>query len=81
MPRFYFHLRAGDQFIRDDDGQDFADLSAAKLEAISSAREIVAGAIRSGHASVPDAFVIADETAQEIDIVPLAMVLPESLKN
>jgi hypothetical protein len=30
---------------------------------------------------VPDAFVIADETGQEIDIVPLAMVLPESLKN
>jgi hypothetical protein len=81
VPRFYFHLRAGDQFIRDDDGQDLADASAAKLEAISCAREIVAGAIRSGHASVPDAFVIADETGQEIDIVPLAMVLPESLKN
>jgi hypothetical protein len=81
VPRFYFHLRAGDQFIRDDDGQDLADASAAKLEAISCAREIVAGAIRSGHASVPDAFVIADERGQEIDIVPLAMVLPESLKN
>lgn len=81
MARFYFHLRKGNKFIPDDDGEDFADASAAKLEAIASAREILAGAIRSGHASVPDAFVIADEAGQEIDTVPLVMVLPESMKT
>ena len=81
MTRFYFHLRAGDQFILDDEGQDLTNASAARAEAISSAREIVAGAVRSGQVSVPDAFVIADEAGQEIDIVPLATVLPESLKK
>jgi hypothetical protein len=41
--------------IPDEQGQDVPDVSAARREAIQSARELLAGAIRAGQTSVPDA--------------------------
>jgi hypothetical protein len=81
MGRFYFHLRAGDELISDDVGIDLPDLSAAKREAVLSARELLAEAIKSGRQRVPDAFVIADDEGRPLDIVSLAAVLPEPLKK
>jgi hypothetical protein len=81
MGRFYFHIRAGDELTRDEEGIDLPDFSAAKLEALLSARELLAEAIKSGKKRVPDAFVIADEAGQELDTVLLAAVLPEPLKR
>jgi len=79
--RFYFHLRAGDELLRDDEGQDFPDPSVARQEAELAARELLAEAIRSGKGRVPEAFVIADERGREIDVIPLATVLPKPLKK
>ena len=45
MGRFYFHLRADDELIRDDEGIDLPDFSAAQREAIWTARELLADAI------------------------------------
>jgi hypothetical protein len=81
MGHFYFHLRAGDQLISDVEGQELPDVSAARHEAIQSAREILAAAIRAGQANVPEAFVISDEAGRALDTVPLAEVLPEALKK
>ena len=81
MGHFYFHVRAGDHVIPDDQGQDLPDVSAARREAILSARELWVEAIRQGRTSVPDAFVIADEAGLEIDTVPLATVLPKTVKK
>ena len=81
MGRFYFHLQVGDQIVPDDEGKELPDLSAAEHEAILTARELVAEAIKSGRPEVPEAFVIADEEGREIDTVPLAAVLPENLKR
>ena len=36
MGHFYFHLRAGDQLILDDEGLDLPDVSAARREAMQS---------------------------------------------
>jgi hypothetical protein len=47
MSRFYFHLQAGGQVVPDDEGTDLPDLSAAQREAIQSAREMLADAIKS----------------------------------
>ena len=81
MGRFYFHLQARDEIVQDDEGSDFPDLSAARREAVLSARELLAEAIRSGNQKVPDAFVIADEDWRTLDTVLLAAVLPEQLKK
>jgi hypothetical protein len=79
MGRFYFHLRAGDELISDDVGIDLPDLSAAKREAVLSARELLAEAIKSGRQRVPDAFVIADDEGRPLDIVLLGLRAPQHL--
>jgi stage III sporulation protein SpoIIIAA len=81
MGRFYFYLRAGDELIRDDEGVDLPDFSAAQREATLAARELLAEAIMSGRPKVPDALVIVDEVGRTLDAVALAAVLPEPLKT
>jgi hypothetical protein len=80
MGRFYFHVRDGDQLVRDEEGQDLPDTSAALSEAILTARELLANAIKSGKERIPDAIVVADESGQPIETVPIAIVLPKALK-
>jgi hypothetical protein len=45
MPRYYFDVRDGDTFIRDEDGLEFLDLERAKSEAaralVDMARDVV----------------------------------------
>ena len=79
--RFYFHVRAGDRLTLDEEGVDLPDFLAAQREAMLRARELLAEAIRSAKPEVPEAFVIADEAGQELDTVPLAIVLPRPLKK
>jgi hypothetical protein len=82
MGRFYFHLRQGDQLLPDDEGVDLPDFPAAQREALAAARELFAEAIKSGKKTrVPDAIVIADEAGRALDIIPLAALLPEPLKQ
>jgi hypothetical protein len=81
MGRFYFHLRAGDELTPDDEGIDLPNFTAARREAILSARELLVEAIRSDKRKIPDALVIADEDGRTLNIVPLAAVLPEQLKK
>ena len=76
MGRFYFHLRAGDELTSDDEGMDLPDLSAAKREAMRTARELLVEAIKSGKQTVPEAFVIADDEGRALDTISLAAVLP-----
>ena len=81
MRRLYFHLRAGDELLLDDEGQDFPDSLAARQEAELAARELLAEAIRDGKGRVPEAFLIVDECGREIDVVQLATVLPMPLRR
>jgi hypothetical protein len=76
MGRFYFQLRAGDELTSDDEGMDLPDLSAAKREAMLTARELLVEAIKSGKQTVPEAFVIADDEGRALDTISLAAVLP-----
>ena len=80
MGRFYFHLRSGENVVADEEGTDFADVAAARLEALAAARHIVADAIRSGRGIIPEAFVIADSDGLELVTVPLELVLPKPFK-
>jgi hypothetical protein len=79
MPHYYFHLRHGFQLTIDDEGQEFPDEEAARVEALKAVREILADATRrSGDA--PDAMVVADESGSEVASVPFADALPKGLK-
>lgn len=46
MPRYRFHLY-NDEETRDEDGREFPDFDAARIEAIGNARELMAADIRS----------------------------------
>jgi hypothetical protein len=79
MARFYFHLRSADELAQDDEGLELPDLAAAREQAIASAREIVADAIKAGKTKTLRHFVIADENGREILTVPLKDVVPKHL--
>ena len=80
MAIFYFHLKNGDELIVDEEGATLPDLAAARHEALQSAREILAAAIRTGTPSVPEAVVVMDGSGRVVDSLRLAAVLPQPLR-
>jgi hypothetical protein len=71
MARFYFHMRTGERVDRDTDGAEMPNLEAARAEALQSAREILAEAIKAAKSDLLDCLVIADEEGQELATVSL----------
>ena len=74
MPRFYFHLRDGES-IDDPDGIYLPDTRSARLEAIRSARDIMAEDIRRGHLSLASRIEVTDENGEPILAVPFREVV------
>lgn len=80
MPRYYRHIRQGDRHIEDPDGIELPDLDAARAEAITGVRDLLAEAIRKGEDDwLGDAIVIADETGRELMTIPFIEALPPHL--
>jgi hypothetical protein len=77
MTRFYFHMRTGERVDRDTDGAEMPNLEAARAEALQSAREILAEAIKAAKSDLLDCLVIADEEGQELATVSLKDALPK----
>lgn len=78
MPRYFFHVREGSDLNRDGEGQDFADVEAARREAIASVREIMGEKLLHGGALNHRSIEIADETGHVVDVINTRDVL---LKN
>jgi hypothetical protein len=70
MPLFYFHLRNGEELQEDTNGEDFGSLTAAREEAILSAREIMSERVASGKKPNGSRFEIADDTGRHVLTVP-----------
>jgi hypothetical protein len=79
--RFYLHIKAGTEVFQDEEGAELPSVDAARNEAVKTARELLCLAIRAGKATIPEAVVIADETGEPLEVVPLAAVLPEPLRR
>ena len=69
MPRFFFHIRTRDgQFLKDPEGQEFANLQAVEDDAMASAKEILAEGLLAGKPVLTgDAFEIFDEREGDTD--------------
>jgi hypothetical protein len=80
MGIYYFHLKHGDELVMDEEGSNLPDLSAARQEALQSARELLAAAIKSGSGLVPDAIVVTDEHGGTVDSLRLVAVLPPAIR-
>ena len=51
MPRFFLHVRQGQDLILDPEGSELPDLAAAQDEALASLRLLVADRLRSSRSS------------------------------
>ena len=80
MATFYFHLKQGDELVIDEEGSNLPDLTAARHEALQSARELLCSAIRAGASVVPDAIVVVDQEGRTVDSLRLVAVLPPALR-
>jgi hypothetical protein len=69
MPRYFFHVREGSDLNRDAEGQDFADVEAARREAINSVREILGEKLLHGGALNHHSIEIADKTGHVVDVI------------
>jgi hypothetical protein len=80
MPRFYRHIRSGDQLIEDPEGIELPDLKSARAEALYGIRDVLADAIRHGKDDLlDDAIVITDEAGRELMTIPFIKGLPPRL--
>jgi hypothetical protein len=75
MSRFYLHVKHDGDLINDEEGVDLPTLACARAQALLSARELWADAIKAGKDLGTDAFVIADEYGTQLMFVPFAEVL------
>jgi hypothetical protein len=76
MARYFFHIRDGTELIQDPEGSELATMEDARSQALKSAGELWAYAIKSGRSLGADAVVIADEHG-DLTFVPMAEALPK----
>ena len=62
MPRYYLHLRDGEDTAEDPEGKDLPDLEAAIAEAEVGARDILAAMLRAGEPLNGQSIQIVDDT-------------------
>jgi hypothetical protein len=75
MPRYFFNIRQDKLLLEDDEGEEFANLDAARQEAIASAREILSEAAFSGEAASLDRKIeVADEAGETVLTIPIGRV-------
>lgn len=69
MAMYYFHLRDGEHFVPDETGMDLTDMQAARVEAVRSARDILADQLRAGEALDGQAIEITNDAGEVLDVV------------
>jgi hypothetical protein len=69
MPKFFFHIRDGQDLAADPEGAEFESLEAARKEAINSARELLSQRILRGEVVDGQAFELTSEDGEVADIV------------
>jgi hypothetical protein len=79
MPRFHMNIRKGDELLEDWEGEEFPSLSEARVEAVRSARELMAagmavGKMPEGHTK----FEIADDSGKTILVMPFEEAIDRS---
>lgn len=64
VPRYFFHLREGDNLLEDPEGSVLPDLATARCEALAEARDLLAAYVRAGTLLDGQHFEITDENGQ-----------------
>jgi len=72
MARFYLHIRNGNGYAEDPEGQDLSDLAAARSAAIEGVRSLLAEEARQGQLDLSGSIEIANEEGNILLIVPFS---------
>jgi hypothetical protein len=70
MARFYLHIRNGGGYAEDFEGQDLADLAAARIAAIDGVRSVLSEEARQGELDLCGSIEIADGDGNILLVVP-----------
>src|SRR5690349_21042803 len=81
MPRFFLDVLHGREVREDPEGQEFADLDAARAEAVASAQYLVAHGILRNEDLSDRSFLLRDEDEQTVATVPFRDTLPGTLSG
>jgi len=80
MARYFLHLVDGDDVICDPEGSDLPSIAAAREQALLSAREILAEAIKLGSRRVPCFVVAVSEGGNEVAVIDVRAIVLSTLK-
>lgn len=69
MPRYFFHLRDGDQ-TDDEEGMDLPGVDAAREFAVDCARDIVSADIKQGWLDLEHSIDVVDEYGAHVLTMP-----------
>lgn len=64
MPLYYLHVCTGNGFIEDEEGQELADLDAARAAALRGARDIMSEEMRRGEFNPASFIEVEDQDHQ-----------------
>ncbi|MFN3388130.1 MAG: DUF6894 family protein [Allosphingosinicella sp.] len=66
MPRFFFHIRNGNGFTRDEEGCELADVDAARDVAGRGIRSLLAEEVHEGSIDLRGAINVTDEAGEPL---------------
>jgi CRP-like cAMP-binding protein len=72
MPRFFFHIRNGNGFTEDEEGQELADERQAEQVAVHGARSLVAAEALEGEIDLRGGIEVRDGDGSEVLTIPFA---------
>jgi hypothetical protein len=81
MTRYFLHVVDGDDVIYDPEGSDLLDIAAAREQALLSAREMLAEAIKAGGQRIPRFVVATSECGNEVAVIDIREIVPASLRR
>jgi hypothetical protein len=76
LARFFLDAEFYSDHTKDEEGGEYADLAAARTDAVQSLREMVANAIRGGDRAAPSAITVRDSAGRRVASVLTKEILP-----
>lgn len=70
MARYYFHIHNRIGYVRDEEGEEVADLEAARMKAIDSVRSMLGDEARQGLIDLCGRIDIAEEAGEVLLVLP-----------
>ncbi len=80
MTRYFLHLVDNHEVICDPEGSDLSSIAVAREQALLSAREILAEAIKLGAQRVPRFVVAVSEGGDEVAVIDVKEIVPLCVK-